>query len=93
MPNVDYDDPEELREVAACLDRVRNDLERRELRARRGEPLSPFFLACSCREHGCNDVWWSRRTPEGVREGPRKSAETSKSDRNELGTLATLLIG
>ena len=29
--------------MAASLERVRNDLERRELRARRGEPLSPFL--------------------------------------------------
>ena len=64
MPNVDYDDPEELRAVAACLDRVRNDLERRELGARRGEPLSPFLPAPAgsmdaMMSGGLRDLYWS----------------------------------
>ena len=42
LPTADSDDLEELREVVASLLRVRLDLECRELRARRGEPLSPF---------------------------------------------------
>ena len=42
LPTADSDDLEELREVVASLLCVRLDLECRELRARRGEPLSPF---------------------------------------------------